>query len=194
MSTRIVMATRNTGKVREMQALLATTGWTLTGLADFGVGSPPEDGLTFVENALAKARHACRETGLPSLADDSGLVVSALDGAPGIHSARFAGEGATDTSNNTRLLQLLHDRDDRSAWFFCCLVFLLHPEHPEPVIASGRWRGEILRAPRGDNGFGYDPLFLVPDLGLTAAELDPSTKNRLSHRGLACRDLLRQMR
>lgn len=192
--TSVILATRNAGKLREMQDLLAETGWALESLASRGVPSPPEDALTFFENALTKARHASRESGLPALADDSGLVVEALAGAPGIHSARFAGTGATDLQNNTRLLETLKGATSRRAWFVCALVFLSRHDHPEPVIATGRWYGEILDKPRGSNGFGYDPLFLVPELGVSAAELDPRTKNRISHRGLACRDLLTQLR
>lgn len=191
--TRVILATSNAGKLREMQDLLRETGWLLESLASSGIGSPPEEALTFVENALTKARHASRESGLPALADDSGLVVEALSGAPGIHSARFAGPGATDLQNNNRLLAALEKSASRRACFVCTLVYLQRHDHPEPVIATGRWHGEILDRPRGANGFGYDPLFLVPELGMSAAELDPHTKNRISHRGLACRDLLRQL-
>lgn len=193
MKNRVVLATRNSGKLREMAELLAQTGWQLSTQDEHGVASAPETATTFVENALAKARHVCRATGLPCLADDSGLVVHALNGAPGVLSARYAGEPASDVANNRKLLLALEDVEDRRAWFYCALVYLPHHEHPEPVIASGRWRGEILRTPRGANGFGYDPLFFVPSLGLSAAELDAAAKNRLSHRGLACQDLLRQL-
>jgi len=194
MSDEVVLATRNTGKLREMQMLLAATGWTLTALAETGIASPPEDAGTFVENALTKARHASRLSGRPSLADDSGLVVDALGGAPGVLSARFAGPAATDEQNNRRLLDSLKGETNRRAAFVCVLVFLAHHDHPEPVIATGRWSGEILDAPRGTNGFGYDPLFLVPALGKTSAELEPGVKNRLSHRGLACQELLQKLR
>ncbi len=191
--TSVILATRNEGKVREMQLLLANAGWTLKSPADSNIASPPEDGLTFFENALIKARHASKVSGMAALADDSGLVVHALGGRPGIFSARFAGSDATDQQNNTHLLEAMRAEDNRQAWFVCSLVFLLRHDHPEPLIATGRWGGEILREPRGKNGFGYDPLFLVPKLGKTAAELDPIVKNNLSHRGLACRDLLRQI-
>ncbi|MBM4205853.1 MAG: RdgB/HAM1 family non-canonical purine NTP pyrophosphatase [Gammaproteobacteria bacterium] len=194
MSRAVVLATRNNGKLREMQTLLAATGWTLTSLAETGIASLSEDAGTFIENALTKARHASQLSGMPSLADDSGLVVHALGGAPGVLSARFAGPAATDEQNNRRLLDALKDETNRRAAFVCVLVFLLRHDHPEPVIATGRWSGEILETPRGINGFGYDPLFLIPALGKTSAELEPEMKNRLSHRGLACRELLQKLR
>jgi XTP/dITP diphosphohydrolase len=194
MNRTVVLATRNDGKLREMQSLLFATGWTLTTLAETGVASPPENAGTFIENALTKARHASRLTGMPSLADDSGLVVDALGGAPGVLSARFAGLASTDEQNNRHLLEVLEGETDRRAAFVCVLVFLPRHDHPEPLIATGRWAGEILDTPRGTNGFGYDPLFLVPALGKTSAELEPEMKNRLSHRGLACAELLRKLK
>jgi XTP/dITP diphosphohydrolase len=193
MNHEVVLATRNAGKVSEMQAIFKSVGWVLRSQSDFDLPSAPETALTFVENALAKARHVCTATGLPALADDSGLVVDALNGAPGIYSARFAGEGSDDTRNNRRLLEALTDVIDRRAHFYCSLVYLAAADHPEPVIACGRWEGEILHAPRGANGFGYDPLFYVRDLGRSAAELDAREKNRISHRALACQNLLRQL-
>jgi XTP/dITP diphosphohydrolase len=193
MLRRVVLATRNEGKLREMQSLLSASGWELSSQSAYGLPSAPETCGTFVENALAKARHVSAACGLPALADDSGLVVDALGGAPGVYSARFAGEGATDEANNARLIELLREHEDRRAHFYCAIVYLPAHDHPEPLIACGRWTGLILDVPRGTHGFGYDPLFLDDALGRTAAELDPATKNAASHRGKACRDLLRQL-
>lgn len=164
-------------------------------IAEFSDEAVDEPAPTFVENALLKARHAARMSGLPALADDSGLEVAALGGAPGVRSARFAGESASDSANNRRLLQALEGVPDaeRSARFVAVIVLLRSPEDPTPIIAEGVWHGRILAAPRGAQGFGYDPLFLVPALGLSAAELDPATKSRLSHRGKALRALLARL-
>lgn len=183
-----VLATGNRGKVAELSALLdeAGLGLVLTAQSELGVDPPPETGATFVENALLKARHAARATGLPAIADDSGLVVPALAGAPGVHSARFAGDGCDDAANVAKLLTALADPAlDRSAAFHCALVALEHPDDPAPLIAMGSWRGEISRQPRGRGGFGYDPVFVDRGLGRTAAELEPRRKNGLSHRGAA---------
>lgn len=188
-----VLATANRGKVAEFSALFTAAGLALrvTPQSELGVSAPPETGSTFVENALTKARHAARHTGLPAIADDSGLVVAALGVAPGVHSARFAGEDADDRANIAKLLAALDaPRLDRAARFHCVLVALAHVEDPAPLIASGSWAGEIARVPRGHGGFGYDPVFFDPALGRTAAELDPATKNRVSHRGAALRSLI----
>jgi XTP/dITP diphosphohydrolase len=187
-----VLATSNRGKVAELAALLAAARLDVRVAAqsERGVSAPAETGTTFVENALLKARHAARVTGLPAIADDSGLVVDALAGAPGVRSARFAGELADDAANIARLLALLEPSLDRRAHFHCVLVALEQPDDAAPLIASGTWHGEIVRAPRGTGGFGYDAVFLDPTLRRTAAELDAAEKNRVSHRGTALRALV----
>ena len=188
-----VLATSNRGKVAELSALLAEAGLDLrvTAQSELGVSAPAETGATFVENALLKARHAAQSTGLPAIADDSGLAVAALGGAPGIRSARFAGEAADDRANIAKLLAALGSASlDRSARFHCVLVALEHAEDPAPLIATGSWAGQIAHAPKGHGGFGYDPVFLVPELGRTAAELEAAEKNRHSHRGAALRRLI----
>ena len=192
MTLRVVLATGNAGNVRELQPLLGDY-FALVSQAEFNIESPAETGLTFVENALIKARHAARESGLPALADDSGLCVDALNGAPGIHSARFAGKNATDALNNAKLLAELGGlpREERTARFHCTLVYLVHADDPEPLIAQGSWHGWILDEPQGENGFGYDPLFFAPDQSCASAELDAVTKNQVSHRGKAVAELLR---
>ena len=189
---KVVLASGNAGKLREFQQLLAGAGFEVVPQSAFGIPEPEETGLSFVENAIIKARNAAQWSGLPAIADDSGLEVDALQGKPGIYSARFAGPRATDADNNARLLDKLADvpEAERSARYQCLLVFMRHPHDPVPVICQGSWEGRILTAPRGDGGFGYDPLFLVPEQHCTAAELDPDTKNRLSHRGQAMRALL----
>jgi XTP/dITP diphosphohydrolase len=190
---RWVLATSNRGKVAELSALLAQAGLDInvTAQSELGVEPPPETGMTFVENALLKARHAARITALPAIADDSGLVVGALGGAPGIRSARFAGEGASDRAHTAKLLEALAAPSlDRSACFHCVLVALEHPDDPAPVIATGAWRGRIAHAPNGQGGFGYDPVFFDPASGRTAAELSAAEKNRVSHRGAALRALV----
>jgi XTP/dITP diphosphohydrolase len=188
-----VLATSNRGKVAELSALLAEAGLDMSVVAqgELGIDAPPETGATFVENALLKARHAARVSGLPAIADDSGLVVDALGGAPGVRSARFAGDDADDHANIRKLLEQLADvRADRAARFHCVLVALDDPNDAAPLIASGSWRGQIAHAPRGTGGFGYDPVFFDATLNCTAAELDPATKNRVSHRGTALRALV----
>ncbi len=187
MFDKIVLASGNKGKLREFNQVLADFHIEVVPQSDFDVSDADETGLSFVENAILKARHAAAATGLPALADDSGLEVDALNGAPGIYSARFSGEGASDARNNARLLELLKDVPEaqRTARFQCLLVFLRHAEDPTPLICQGTWEGRILREPCGSNGFGYDPLFLVPALGKTSAELAPEQKNKLSHRGQA---------
>ena len=181
---KIVLASGNQKKLKELSAVLPAD-WQLADQASMGVAEPEETGLTFIENALIKARNAAATTGLPALADDSGLCVDALDGAPGIYSSRFSGLDATDASNNRLLLEKMTGISDRAAHFFCCIVFLRHAEDPEPLIAHGRWHGSILTAPQGDNGFGYDPLFWLADYQCSSAELTPARKNQISHRGMA---------
>ena len=185
--TRIVVASGNAGKLAEFNRLLSDAGLEFVSQRELGVDDIEETGLTFVENALLKARHAARVTGLAALADDSGLCVDALDGAPGLYSARYAGTHGDAAANITKLLHALDGVEDarRGAYFHCTLALLRHPDDPRPLIAEGEWRGRILHAPRGEGGFGYDPVFLDTATGLTAAELDPATKNRISHRGLA---------
>jgi XTP/dITP diphosphohydrolase len=186
----LVLASNNAKKAAELAVLLEPLGITVVPQSDLGVGEAEEPYPTFVENALAKARHASRHTGLPAIADDSGLCVNALDGAPGVHSARYAGEPKSDARNNALLVERLANVEDRSAYFYSVVVIVRHAEDPRPLIADGEWHGTILDAPRGDSGFGYDPLFYVPELEQTAAELDPPLKNTLSHRGAAMRHLL----
>ncbi|QSI77365.1 RdgB/HAM1 family non-canonical purine NTP pyrophosphatase [Niveibacterium microcysteis] len=190
----LVLASNNAGKLREFSALLAPLGIEVLPQSHFNVPEAEEPHCTFVENALEKARHAARHTGLPALADDSGLCVSALGGAPGVQSARFAGEPKSDARNNALLLEKLAGVADRRAHYVCVLVLVHSADDPQPLIADGEWHGEIIDTPRGERGFGYDPLFLLPDLGQTAAELDPALKNTLSHRGAACRHLLDRLK
>ncbi len=189
----LVLASNNTGKLKEFAALLAPLGITVRPQSDFDVPETDEPFPGFVENAIAKARHAARCTGLPALADDSGLCVDILDGAPGIHSARYAGEPKSDQRNIDRLLADLAGESERRARFVCVLALVRHADDPQPLIAEGQWLGEILKEPRGENGFGYDPLFWLDELQQTAAELDPKLKNTLSHRGAACRHLIERL-
>ena len=184
---RLVLASSNTGKLGELRPLLADTGLELVAQSELGVRDAIEDGLAFVENALIKARHACRQTGLPALADDSGIVVDALGGAPGLISAHYAGVHGDGPGNIARVLRELEGvpPERRTARFHCTLVLLRHAEDPQPVIAEGSWEGTILSAPRGDGGFGYDPIFFDPVLQAGAGELPPEVKNRVSHRGRA---------
>jgi XTP/dITP diphosphohydrolase len=193
MTRRIVLASSNAGKLREFRALLQQQDFEVVAQGELGIEPAEEPHLTFVENALAKARHAAARSGLPALADDSGLCVQALDGAPGVHSARFAGPGADDAANNRELLRRLQDRPDRRGHYVCVLVAVRSADDPEPLVADARWHGEILREPRGSGGFGYDPLFFVPDCGCAAAELTAEHKNRISHRGLAMRELAQRL-
>ncbi len=192
---RLVFASNNEGKVREVADLIPASGIELLPQSYYCVPQAQETAATFVENALIKARNACLHTSLPAIADDSGLEVDALDGAPGVRSARYAGDAADDQSNNQRLLDEMLDLapDQRRARFQCVMVALRHPGDPTPLICQGSWEGMIVESPRGAQGFGYDPLFLVPGLGLTAAELDRATKGRLSHRGQALRALLERL-
>lgn len=185
--SQLVLASGNRGKLKELQQLLAGRGIELLSQADFAVSDAEETGLSFVENAIIKARHACDCTGLPSIADDSGLEVDALSGQPGIYSARYAGMAASDADNNAKLLAALKDVPDelRTARFQCVLVFMRHAKDPVPEIFQGSWNGIILRQPVGENGFGYDPLFWVPDYRCSSAELPAEVKNKISHRGQA---------
>jgi XTP/dITP diphosphohydrolase len=193
---RIVIASTNPGKLREISALLEPLAITVVRQAELGIAEAEEPHATFVENALAKARHAAAASGLAALADDSGLVVESLAGAPGVHSAYYAGRAgereARDARNNEKLLKEL--KDDRRAYYACVMVLVRSATDPLPLIAEGTWRGEIARAPLGTNGFGYDPLFFIPALGKTAAELDPAEKNRISHRGQALAQLKERLR
>ncbi len=189
---RIVLASGNKGKVREINQILAGLDIEVVPQTDFGVIEVEETGLTFVENAILKARNAAAHTGLPALADDSGLEVDALSGAPGIYSARFAGVGASDADNVALLLDKLQGfaPEQRAARFQCLIVFMQHGTDPTPLICQGTWEGRVTEQPSGANGFGYDPIFFVPEHGCTAAKLDAETKNGLSHRGQALRKLV----
>ncbi len=193
MLNKIVIATGNAGKLREIQHLLAPLEIEVLPQSDFDMPEADEPYFTFIENALAKARHTSLHSGLPALADDSGICVDALQGAPGVYSARFAGEPKSDARNNQRLLEVLLEENNRQAHYYCAMVLVRSPEDPQPLIAQGIWRGEILRAPRGEGGFGYDPLFLDPASGKTGAELPMEIKNSISHRGQALRDMLQQI-
>jgi XTP/dITP diphosphohydrolase len=192
MTRRVVLASSNPGKVREINAMLAGLHLTVVPQSDFSVVEVEETGLTFVENALLKARNATRHTGLPAIADDSGIEVDALHGAPGIYSARYAGEGASDARNLEKLLADLRDVPEarRTARFVCLMVYLRHELDPTPIICQGSWEGRVLFEPRGAGGFGYDPVFFVPTHSCSSAELPPEVKNQLSHRGQALRALV----
>lgn len=194
MTQRLILASNNAGKLKEFAQLLGPIGFELHPQGEFDVPEAEEPFGTFVENALAKARHASRLTGLPALADDSGVCVNALGGAPGVYSARFAGEPKSDARNSQKLVADLSALADKSAYYYCVLVYVRHPDDPQPVIADGRWDGEIIANPRGENGFGYDPHFLIPSLGKTTAELAPEQKNALSHRGQALRALVEKLK
>ncbi len=190
---KLVLASNNAKKMKELNALLAPLGFEVIPQGQLGIPEAEEPHCTFVENALAKARHAAQHSGLPALADDSGLCVSALHGAPGVLSARYAGEPKSDTRNNEKLLSHLAGQNDRRAHFYCVLVLVRSADDPQPIIAEGEWHGEIVDQYRGDGGFGYDPLFFVPEFGQTAAELDADTKNRVSHRGRAMQKLIERL-
>jgi XTP/dITP diphosphohydrolase len=191
---RLVLASGNEGKLREFRRLLAPLGIDVVAQGELGIPEADEPHITFVENALAKARHASAWAKLPALADDSGICVAALGGAPGVQSARYAGEPKSDARNNEKLVAALAGRADRRAHYVCVLVLVRHADDPEPIIAEGTWHGTIVHTPRGAGGFGYDPYFLDPTVGLTAAELPLETKNELSHRGKAMRALLAALR
>jgi XTP/dITP diphosphohydrolase len=195
---RIVIASNNPGKLRELSALLKPLGIEAAPQSDFAVTEAEEPHFTFIENALAKARHAANISGLPALADDSGLCVPALFGEPGVHSAYYAGKERSrrdrDARNNSKLVEQLRATRDRSAFYYCALVLVRHPDDPTPIVADAAWHGEIVLEPRGENGFGYDPYFQVRGTRLTAAEMDPDEKNRVSHRGQALAALAAKLR
>jgi XTP/dITP diphosphohydrolase len=192
---KVVLASSNAGKIKELQSMLAGLNISIIPQTSLNVSDAEETGLTFVENALIKARHACEITGLPALADDSGLTVPALQGAPGIYSARYAGAAASSAENITKLLQTMREIPlaKRQASYYCVLVFMLHAKDPTPIICEGSWHGEILSQPQGTLGFGYDPIFFVKHENKTAAELALPVKNQLSHRGQALQQLLQQL-
>ena len=190
----LVLASGNPGKLREFATLLAQFDFEVLAQSAFNVPEADEPHCTFAENALAKARHAARLTGLPALADDSGICVSALGGAPGVYSARYAGEPKSDARNNEKLVAALQGQADRRAHYVAVLVLLRHADDPQPLIAQGEWHGEIVDTPQGGNGFGYDPHFYLPELKMTAAELSADMKNRISHRGQALAQLIENLR
>ncbi|HZV53637.1 MAG TPA: RdgB/HAM1 family non-canonical purine NTP pyrophosphatase [Rhodocyclaceae bacterium] len=194
MMKKLVLASNNPGKLREFAALLATVDFEVLPQAQFNVPEAEEPHGTFVENAIAKARHAAKLTGLPALADDSGICVEALGGAPGVYSARFAGEPKSDQRNNEKLIADLQGKADRRAHYYCILVFVRHADDPQPIIAEGEWWGEIVDTPRGQNGFGYDPYFWLAEFGCTAAELPSEKKNGISHRGIALGKLMERLK
>ncbi|MDP2575918.1 XTP/dITP diphosphatase [Vibrio penaeicida] len=193
---KLVLATGNQGKVKEMATLLSEFGFDVLAQSEFNVSSVAETGTTFIENAIIKARHAAKETGLPAIADDSGLEVDFLKGAPGIYSARYAGESASDHDNLEKLLQAMTDVPEaqRTARFHCVLVLMRHENDPTPIVCHGKWEGKILTQAHGENGFGYDPIFYVPEDNCASAELDPIRKKQLSHRGKALSQLLDQLK
>lgn len=192
---KVVLATGNKKKVEELNALLADLNYAVVPQSEFNVESVPETGTTFVENAIIKARHAARITGLPAIADDSGIEVDALLGRPGVYSARYAGEDASDQDNLEKLLEEMNGVPPvlRTARYWCVLVYMRHADDPTPIICQASWEGSLATEPSGENGFGYDPIFNVPDLDCTAAELEPETKNRLSHRGKALAQLAKAL-
>lgn len=189
--SKIVLATGNQGKVREMADLLADFGFEVCAQSEFNIAEADETGTTFIGNAIIKARHAAKETGFAAIADDSGLEVDYLKGAPGIYSARYAGQGASDGENLNKLLKAMENvpEEQRSARFHCVLVLMRHAEDPTPIVCHGKWEGRILTKPQGENGFGYDPIFYVPEDNCSSAELEPTRKKQLSHRGKALQKL-----
>lgn len=191
---KIVIASNNAGKLREIRQILEPLGFEPMPQGSFGVPECPEPHVTFVENCIAKARHASAHTGLPALADDSGICVDALNGAPGVYSARYAGEPKSDDRNNQKLIDALRGNPNRRAHYYCVMVYVRYPDDPQPIIAEGAWHGEIIDSPRGDGGFGYDPYFLVPEFGRTGAELTADEKNGVSHRGQALRTLAERLK
>ncbi len=195
MTRQLVLASDNQGKLKELTALLSDSGFSVVGQGDLGVTPAEETGETFIENAILKARNAARQTGRPAIADDSGIEVDVLKGAPGVYSARFAGDNATDSDNVAKLLSQLTDvqSEDRKARFRCLMVYLRRADDPAPLICEGTWSGKVTLTPSGENGFGYDPVFWVPDEGCTAAELNPARKNVLSHRAQALKQLVAEL-
>ncbi|MBA5639723.1 RdgB/HAM1 family non-canonical purine NTP pyrophosphatase [Duganella sp. LX20W] len=194
MTQRLILASNNAGKLKEFNELLSTVGFSVHAQGEYNVPEAEEPHITFVENALEKARHASRLTGLPALADDSGVCVNALGGAPGVYSARYAGEPKSDAANSAKLIADLAPHADKSAYYYCVLVYVRHADDPQPVIAEGRWNGEMIAEARGNGGFGYDPHFYIAALGKCAAELSSDEKNALSHRGQALRALVEKLR
>ena len=195
MTRQLVLASDNQGKLKELTALLSDRGFSVVGQGDLDVTPAEETGETFIENAILKARNAARQTGRPAIADDSGIEVDVLKGAPGVYSARFAGDNATDSDNVAKLLSQLTDvqSEDRKARFRCLMVYLRRADDPAPLICEGTWSGKVTLTPSGENGFGYDPVFWVPDEGCTAAELNPARKNVLSHRAQALKQLVAEL-
>jgi len=191
---KLVLASNNAGKVREFQALLGPLEFEVIPQGELGIASAAEPHHTFVENALAKARHASAASGMPALADDSGICAHALNGVPGVYSARYAGEACDDAANNRKLIKALSGKSDRGAHYVCALVLVQNTNDPEPLIVQTRWYGQIVDQAIGENGFGYDPYFFLPELGQTAAQLDPAQKNLISHRGQALRELITQLK
>ena len=192
--TRLVIASGNAGKLREIDHILAPLAFEVIPQGTLGVGDAPEPHCTFIENALAKARHASAATGLPALADDSGICVTALGGAPGVHSARYAGEPKSDARNNEKLIAALDGVADRRAHYYCVIVVVRSADDPQPLIGEGVWAGEVAPAPAGEGGFGYDPWFLIPSAGLTAAQMPAEQKNRISHRAMALASIAGKLR
>ncbi len=193
MAGKIVLASGNKGKLREFRQMLEPMGYEIHPQSEFNVTEAEEPFGTFVENALAKARHVSRQTGLPAMADDSGICVAALGGQPGVHSARYAGDPKSDDRNNQKLIADLAGVENRAANYYCVLVYVRSADDPQPIIADGRWSGIVIDEPKGENGFGYDPYFLVPEFGKTAAELSPEEKNACSHRGKALQALMEKL-
>ena len=194
MKKKVVLATNNSKKLNELQAIMQEFGFELIPQSHFNIGTAEEPFDTFIENALAKARFASEKTNLPAIADDSGICVDALNGAPGIFSARFSGKNATDEANNIKLLNLLKDEKNRKAHYHCSIVFIKEPKDPQPIICEGQWYGEILKGPKGSQGFGYDPIFLDYKSEQSAGELTPEIKNRISHRGHALQKLKQKLK
>lgn len=190
---KLVIASNNPGKLREIDRILQPLGLEILPQSAFNIPEVEEPYCTFIENCLTKARHASEHSGLPALADDSGICVDALNGAPGVYSARFAGEPKSDQRNNEKLIELLQHETNRKAHYYCIMVLVRHPQDPQPIIAEGAWHGEIIDTPRGHGGFGYDPYFLVPDFGQTGAELALDVKNSISHRGQALAALVAKL-
>ena len=193
MTQSLVLASNNAGKLAEFAQLLAPLGFAIKSQRELDIPEAEEPFGTFVENALAKARHASQLSGLPALADDSGICVPALGGAPGVQSARYAGEPRSDAANNAKLVRDIAAHADKSAYYYCVLVMVRHADDPQPIIADGVWHGQLIEQPRGQGGFGYDPYFFLPSLGKTAAELSTEEKNNLSHRGQALRALINKL-
>lgn len=192
--SKLVIASNNPGKLREIESLLSPLAIEMQAQSAFNISEVSEPFHTFIENALVKARHASRLSGLPALADDSGICVNALNGHPGVTSARFAGEPRSDQRNNQKLVDALENQADRRAYYYCIILLVRHPDDPQPIIVDGTWHGEILLQPRGERGFGYDPYFFLPELGKTAAELPAEQKNKISHRGKALARLVESIR